>query len=225
MVPTGDFASVLEETRVQLTQFTSVAATLAKDLDAGLGNAVPRIGPVLDQARAWTAYLADGGLLARQIPVGTPVDRALAYLTQIAEFRRAAEQWVFYLDEQSRRSLSSAGDAAREEQTCMAQVQDAEQRVNAQTFALTLNTSNMNYWQLNDAIRGLNQLLSELFALRPTTNRLLAAGRPACCQRLEALITNLQGKIHLFQGSAASNSAFEGAMGLAPGPTRPYGLP
>lgn len=171
---------MLEETRNQLTQFTSAASALAKDLDAGLGDAIPRIGPMLDQARAWAAYLADGGLLARQIPVGTPTDRALAYLTQIAEFRRAAEQWALYFDERSGRSLSSAGDAAGEEQSCMAQVEQAEQRVNAQTFALTLNTGNMNYWQLNDAIRGLNQLLSELFAIRPTTNRLLAAGRPAC---------------------------------------------
>jgi hypothetical protein len=224
-VPTGGFASTLEETRVQLMQFTSAASVLAKDLDAGLGNAVPRIGPMLDQARAWAAYLADGGLLARQIPLGTPMDQALAYLTQIAEFRRAAEQWVLYFDEQSRGSLSSASDAAREEQSYMAQVEHAEQRVNAQTFALTLNTSNMNYWQMNDAIRGLNQLLSELFAMRPTANRLLAAGRPACSQRLEALIINLQGKIQLFQGSAAGKGGFESAMGLPPSPIRPYWLP
>lgn len=223
-MPTGGFDSMLEETRIQLTQFTSAASALAKDLDAGLGDAIPRIGPMLDQARAWAAYLADGGLLARQIPVGTPTDRALSYLTQIAEFRRAAEQWALYFDERSGRSLSSASDPPREEQSCMAQVEQAEQRVNAQTFALTLNTGNMNYWQMNDAIRGLNQLLSELFAIRPTTNRLLAAGRPACSQRLEALIINLQGKIQMFQGSAAGKAGFESAMGLAPGPVRPYWL-
>jgi hypothetical protein len=216
----------IEAARQQLTSFTTAASALEKDLAQAAPGATARIGAILDQARAWVTYLSPGGPLVRGISPQLPPAVSIRYLTQIAEYERLAQQWVDYLQAARQQQPAPQQDAvAPDEQSCMRQIDEGSQQVNAQTMAFTLNSANMNSYQMQGSINDLNALLATLQSLRAAANHLLFAGYPACSHKLDGVIGDLQAKIAIFQGSLHSKRIFEASQGWAPGPIQPYGYP
>jgi hypothetical protein len=213
----------IEEAKQQMSSFTTAASALEKDLAGAAPGATARIGPILDQARAWVTYLSPDGPLVSGIPPQAPTAVSIRYLTQIAGYERLARQWVDYLQAAANQQSAPQHDAAPDEQSCLRQIEEGSQQVNAQTMAFTLNSGNMSSYQMQSSINELNALLARLQSLRPATNRLLFAGQPACSQRLESLIGSLQSKLGLFQSSLQRQRTFEAAQGWPPGPLPPFG--
>lgn len=221
----------IEEARQELTAFTASARELEQALDGSTPGARQEIGPTLDQARAWATYLAPEGAMGRAIPSEAPAAISIRYLTQIAAFQRLAQQWVDYLQaaqtplptpgQWGQQQPAPQADGAAEEQSCQRQIHEGAQQVNAQTMAFTLNSSNMNSYQMQSAINDLNSLLARLQSLRPATNRLLSADRPACSQQLEGVIGTLQDKLGLCQSILQRQRTFEASQGFAPRPIPP----
>jgi hypothetical protein len=203
----------IEEAKSQITVFTSTASALERDLSIGSLGADDRVGPALDQARAWVTYLSPDGPLVAGIPPQAPTTVAMGYLTQIAGFRRIAQQWVEYFETAWNQKSTARQNALQEEQACLHRIQEGEQAVNSQTMAFTMNSSNVSSYQMQYSINELNALLATLQSWRPEANRLLAAGYGTCSPRLEQLIQRLQSQLQLFRSMGASKRAFEASQG------------
>jgi hypothetical protein len=202
---------MITQTRDQVASFTTEASALQNQLISNTPSTSGRIAPLLDRAWGLVDYLAADGPLARSIPAQAPPETALGWLTQIAELRRIADAWKTYFEQTTAQESPQA--VANDERSCLADIQRGEQEVQAKTMALTLNSSNMDAYQMQGQINELNSVLTRLWSQRPAANALLSAGRPACSQRLEALITHLESQIRMFQNSCMNKHTFEASMG------------
>ena len=202
---------MITQTRDQVASFTTEACALQNDHISNTPSTSGRIGPLLDRARGLVDYLAADGPLARSIPAQAPPEMALGWLTQIAELRRITDAWKTYFEQTTAQESPQA--MAADERSSLAEIQRSGQEVQAKTLAITLNSSNMSAYQMQGQINELNSVLTRLWSQRLAANALLYAGRPACSQRLEALITHLESQIRMFQDSCMSKQAFEASMG------------